>query len=106
MSTLKMAQALVAADADLAALEQREPLTIPQAEAYVRNQKACVVCGHGIMVFPWGSVVPEVERVLLGSIGSAENGRGLVVPIHAKCLLEPSAGRRISDELGFTQPEL
>lgn len=75
--------------------------TEEQAPALVRHQRSCIVCGNG-MIVRW-DVVPKNERLAFDTQG--KNGQLVRVTIHAGCLLEASAGRRISDELDFTEEE-
>ena len=95
----KMAQALVAE-----ARAGGEVLELGMAESIVRSQRECVLCGHGIIVRAWGEVVPSAERLVLE--GRGPDGLARSVAIHAGCLPEVSAGRAISDALGFTEPEV
>ncbi len=88
-STEKMAAALEATGLEREAAET--------AAAY---QAACIVCGHGLLVLPWGEVVPAAKRVAL----DAEPGKR--IQIHAFCLTEAGAGRRIAEELGLVEPEV
>lgn len=94
MSTSKMAHGLV----------RELGLDAGTAESVARSQKACVLCGHGLIVYPWGDVTPQAERVVLEARGA--DGLSRQVPIHAGCLSEVSAGSAIAVALGFAEPEV
>ena len=91
----KMAPALVAAG---------EVADLETAGAVARSQKACLVCGWGLIVKPWGEVVPAAERVVLEGLGA--DGLSRSVTFHAGCLGESaSVGSLIAVALGFAEPE-
>jgi hypothetical protein len=95
MST-KMAPALVAAG---------EVDDLATGEAVARHQKACLICGWGILVTPWGAVTPKAERVSLAGLGADGLPRELV--FHAGCLGESaSVGSAIAVALGHAEPEV
>ncbi len=87
-STEKMAAALEATGLE------RE-----MAEMLAANQSACIVCGNGLLVLPAGEVVPTEKRVAL------DVERRHRIHVHADCLTEPGAGRRIAEDLGLVAPE-
>ena len=91
----KMARGLAAA----------EGIDLGTASAIARSQKACLVCGHGIVVYPWGDVVPAAERVILEGRGA--DGLSRSIAVHAGCLGESaSVGSLLAVALGFAEPEL
>lgn len=78
--------------------------TPEQAITLLRHQRSCVVCGNGILVKWIDGFVPQNER-LVWTADTKTGGRATIT-VHAGCLTDVSAGRRISDALGFTEPEV
>ena len=66
------------------------------AGALVRSQAACLVCGNGMIVLPWGEIVATEDQVVLDA--KPANVR---VHIHGFCLTNPGAGEQIARALGF-----
>ncbi len=81
----KMAEALAASGVEPAL-----------ARTLVRSQAACLVCGNGMIVLPWGEVVATEDQVVLDA--TPANVR---VHIHGFCLTQVSAGELIARALGF-----